>query len=75
MQGKALFRRGLAVLLVTLPVTLNAAPGDPTSPPPQAEEQFQHQQQQQKARDARPPPRHIWYFRKRAPASPFAALR
>ncbi|EOI5721503.1 ShlB/FhaC/HecB family hemolysin secretion/activation protein [Cronobacter dublinensis] len=52
MQGKALPGRGLILLLATLPVTLIAAPGDP-SLLPQAEEQFQHQQQQQKAREAR----------------------
>ena len=52
MQGKALPGRGLILLLATLPVTLIAAPGDP-SLLPKAEEQFQHQQQQQKAREAR----------------------
>ncbi|EOC1325573.1 ShlB/FhaC/HecB family hemolysin secretion/activation protein [Cronobacter dublinensis] len=52
MQGKALPGRGLILVLATLPVTLIAAPGDP-SLLPKAEEQFQHQQQQQKAREAR----------------------
>ncbi|YCI27667.1 ShlB/FhaC/HecB family hemolysin secretion/activation protein [Erwinia sp. PK3-005] len=50
MQGKALFRSSVALLLLAISSTLRAAPGDP--PRPQAQEQFQHQQQQQKARNA-----------------------